>query len=74
MLLTEAQVRGSYAISDLCLCQQSSSMKHMIMVFNKQTWINTNLQQSGLHYTKYQTGTACINTDVICILEKQSHH
>ena len=35
-LLTEAQVRGSkalgsFATSDLCLRQQPSSMKHMIM-------------------------------------------
>ena len=39
-LLTEAQVRGSkaterslgsFATSDLCLCQQPSSMKYMIM-------------------------------------------
>ena len=30
-LLTEVQVRGSFATSDLCLCPQPSSMKHVIM-------------------------------------------
>ena len=44
-LLIAAQVRGSkasFVTSNLCLYQQPSSVKHMIMQLGYQYWYNTN--------------------------------